>query len=206
LITYSEANHLPCGEAEESGITQVAGFIDIEWQEERVEVQGTGILFTLAEIMVTFAGFSTLLVSVRQVAGAPLSPLDRLLAKMVLVHLMVLTGGALLPSLLSLFDLPEVLVWQVAAVIFAVPKLLLLLTYPYRRRQAVGQRPPVMFYVVFVGFGSLVVMAMLVYVLAGFKYAAAAYITALVLNFFICASAFVMALDVIMGQQKAASL
>jgi hypothetical protein len=174
--------------------------------EEQVDIQGTGILFTLAEIMVTFAGFSTLLVSVRQVAGAPLSPLDRLLAKMVLVHLIVLTGGALLPSLLSLFDLPEVLVWQVAAVIFAVPKLLLLLSYPYRRRKAVGQRPSIVFYVVFVGFGSLVVVAMVIYVLCGFKYAAGAYVTALVVNFFTCAFAFAMALDGIMGQQKAASL
>ena len=170
-----------------------------------MEIQGTGILFTLAEIMVTFAGFSTLLVSVRQVAGAPLSALDRLLAKMVLVHLMVLTGGALLPSLLGLFDMPESAIWRVAAVIFAVPKLFLLLSYPYRRRKYVGQRPPVVFYVVFVGFGSLVVMAMLVYVLGGFKYAAAAYVTALVLNFFICAFAFAMALDAIMGQQKAAA-
>lgn len=170
-----------------------------------MEVQGTGTLFTLAEIMVTFAGFSTLLVSVRQVAGAPLSPLDRLLAKMVLVHLMVLTGGALLPSLLGLFEMPESQIWPVAAVIFAVPKLLLLLSYPYRRRRAVGARPPVVFYVVFVGFGSVVVAAMLVYILAGFKYAAAVYVTALVLNFFICAFAFVLALDVIMGQQKSAT-
>jgi hypothetical protein len=169
-----------------------------------VEIQGTGLLFTLAEIMVTFAGFSTLLVSVRQVAGAPLSALDRLLAKMVLVHLMVLTGGALLPSMLGLFDMPEASIWPVAAVIFAVPKLLLLLSYPYRRRKAVGERPPIIFYVVFVGLGSLVVAAMVVYVLCGFKHAAAAYVTALVLNFFICAFAFVMALDVIMGQKATA--
>jgi hypothetical protein len=171
-----------------------------------VDIQGTGILFTLAEIMVTFAGFSTLLVSVRQVAGAPLSPLDRLLAKMVLVHLIVLTGGALLPSLLALFGLPEASIWLVAAVIFAVPKLLLLFSYPYRRRRAVGQRPSIVFYVVFVGFGSLVVVAMVIYVLCGFKYAAGAYVTALVVNFFTCAFAFAMALDGIMGQQKAASL
>src|ERR1700759_1026170 len=101
--------------------------------------------------MVTFAGFSTLLVSVRQVAGVPLSALDRLLAKMVLVHLMVLTGGALLPSLLSLFDIPEVSIWPVAAVAFAVPKLSLLLSYPHRRRRAVGHRPSFVFYFVFVG-------------------------------------------------------
>ncbi len=170
-----------------------------------MEIQGTGLLFTLAEIMVTFAGFSTLLVSVRQVAGAPLSALDRLLAKMVLVHLMVLTGGALLPSMLGLFDMPEASIWPVAAVIFAVPKLLLLLSYPYRRRKAVGERPSIIFYVVFVGFGSLVVVAMLIYILGGFKYAAAAYVTALVVNFFICAFAFVLALDAIMGQKATAS-
>jgi hypothetical protein len=170
-----------------------------------LDIQGAGILFTLAEIMVTFAGFSTLLVSVRQVAGAPLSALDRLLAKMVMVHLMVLTGGALLPSLLSLFDLSEASVWTVAAVVFGVPELLLLFSYPYRRRKAVGQKPPAIFYVVFVGFGSLVVVAMLAYILGGFKHAAAAYVAGLVLSFFISAFSFVMALDVIMGQQKSAA-
>ena len=171
----------------------------------QLDIQGTGLLFTLAEIMVTFAGFSTLLVSVRQVAGAPLSALDRFLAKMVLVHLMVLTGGALLPSLLALFEVPEASIWPAAAVIFAVPKVLLLLSYPYRRRRVVGQNPPVIVYLVFVGFGSLVVAAMAIYVLAGFKYAAASYATALVVNFFSCAFAFVMALDRIMGQKEAGS-
>jgi len=169
-----------------------------------VDIQGTGLLFTLAEIMVTFAGFSTLLVSVRQAAGAPLSALDRFLAKMVLVHLMVLTGGALLPSLLSLFDMTEASIWQAAAVIFALPKLLLLLSYPYRRRRAVGESPPFVVYLVFVGFGSLVVAVMLIYIVAGFKYAAAVYSAALVINFFSCAFAFVMALDVIMGKHQAA--
>lgn len=41
---------------------------------------------------------------------------------------------------------------------------------------------------------------MLVYVLAGFSYAAAAYITALLVGFFTLAFAFVVALEVILQQ------
>jgi hypothetical protein len=41
---------------------------------------------------------------------------------------------------------------------------------------------------------------MLVYVLCGFRYETAAYVTALVVNFFTLAFAFVTALDVVMQQ------
>jgi len=89
----------------------------------------------------------------------------------------------------------------------------LLLSYPHRRRKAVGKGPPPTVFAVFVVFGSAVIVAMLVYVLTGFQYSAAAYATALALNFFTTAFAFVTALDVIMqqpidtsdgGQQRAA--
>ena len=48
-------------------------------------------------------------------------------------------------------------------------------------------------------------LAMLGYVLAGFQYSAAAYITALTIDFFTVAFAFVTAVDVIMQQPMEAS-
>jgi hypothetical protein len=72
-----------------------------------MEVKGATLLYTLAGLMITFAGFSALLLSVRQAAGSKLSLLDRYLAKTVMVHIFILTAGALLPPLFALYDIQE---------------------------------------------------------------------------------------------------
>lgn len=165
-----------------------------------MEVTGAAYLYTLAALMVTFAGFSALLLGIRQAAGAQLSLLDRFLAKTVLVQLFTLTAGALLPPLLSLFDVSQVWLWRIAAICFAIPMLTLLLTYPNRRRKTVGKGPPPLVFAVFIVLGSVTILAMLIYILGGFAYPAGAYVVALTVNFFTTAFAFVTALDVIMQQ------
>jgi hypothetical protein len=167
---------------------------------KNVEVKGASFLYTLAALMITFAGFSALLLGIRQAAGARLSLLDRYLAKTVLTQLFVLTAGALLPPLMALYGVSETWLWRSSAALLAAPMLALLLTYPHRRRKAVGKGPPPVVFAVFVVLGSAVIVAMLVYVMFGSEYEAAAYITALTSNFFTTAFAFVTALDVIMQQ------
>jgi hypothetical protein len=169
-------------------------------QESDLEVEGASYLYTLAALMITFAGFSALLLGIRQAAGARLSLLDRFLAKTVLVQLFTLTAGALLPPLLSLFNVTQTWLWRIAAVCFALPMLALLLTYPSRRRKAVGRPPPPIVFAVFVALGSTAIAVMLICVFGGFAYKAGAYVTALTINFFTTAFAFVTALDVIMQQ------
>jgi hypothetical protein len=166
-----------------------------------VEVKGAILLYTLAGLMVTFAGFAALLLAIRQAAGAQLSVLDRFLAKTTLTNLFALTAGALLPPLLGLYGLTEGQVWRIAAVLFGLPMLLLLSSYPHRRRKAVGKGPPRAIFAVFVVLGSAALAAMGVCVWAGIQDAAAAYITALIVNFFTTAFAFITALDVIMAQR-----
>jgi hypothetical protein len=163
-----------------------------------LDVKGAILLYTLAGLMITFAGFAAVLLAIRQSVGGHLSSLDRFLAKTVLIHVFVLTWGAVLPPLLMLYGLDEDWVWKIAAVLFAIPMLVFLLTYSHRRQKAVGQRPPRGAHVVFVVGGSTVVVAMLAYVLGGFAHSAAAYISAVVLDFFTLAYAFVAALDVIL--------
>jgi hypothetical protein len=165
-----------------------------------MEVKGATFLYTLAGLMITFAGFSALLLGLRQAAGARLSLLDRYLAKTVMTYIFVLTAAALLPALLALYDVPEKLIWRVSAVLFALPMLTLQITYPRRRRTVIGQGPPPAILAVFVVFGSAVTLAMLGYVLADLRYSAAAYITALTIDFFTVIFGFVTALDVIMQQ------
>ena len=165
-----------------------------------MEVKGAALLQTLAGLMITFAGFSALLLGLRQAAGARLSLLDRYLARTVMTYIFVLTAAALLPALLALYDMQEKLIWRGSAVLFALPMLSLQVTYPHRRRKVVGTGPPPAIFAVFVVAGAAVTLAMLGYVLAGSQYVAAAYITALTIDFFTVAFAFVTAVDVIMNQ------
>jgi hypothetical protein len=165
-----------------------------------VELTGASLLYTLATLMVTFAGFSALLLIVRQAAGAGLSSLDRFLTRTVVGHLFVLSAGALLPALLGLYELPDAWIWKASAVIFGLPYLVLLLTFPHRRRAATGKPTPQIVLATFVGLGSISLIAMVGYVLGGFAYKAAAYATALTVNFFALAFAFVIALEVILRE------
>jgi len=170
-----------------------------------MEVKGAVLLYTLAGLMITFAGFSSLLLILRQAAGAKVSRLDRYLARTVMTYVFVLAAAALLPPLFALYDVPEKWIWRISSVLFALPMLSLQVTYPRRRRAAVGDGPPPAILAVFVVLGSAVTLAMLVYILAGLDYSAAAYITALTVDFFTVVFGFVSALDIIMLQPIEAS-
>jgi hypothetical protein len=166
-----------------------------------MEFKGETFLYILAGLMITFAGFSALLLTLRPATGARLSLLDRYLAKTVMTFIFVLTAGALLPALFALYDIQEKWIWRGSSVLFGLPMLFLQVTYPRRRRRVVGKGPPPAIFAVLVVFGSAVTLAMLGYVLeGGLQYCAAAYITALTIDFFTVVFGFVVALDVIMQQ------
>jgi hypothetical protein len=84
--------------------------------------------------------------------------------------------------------------------LFAAPMFSLQVTYPRRRLKVVGKEPPPAVYAVLVVLGSVVTLTMLGYVLGGLQYSAAAYITALTIDFFTVVFGFVIALDVVMQQ------
>jgi len=129
-----------------------------------------------------------------------LSLLDRYLAKTVMTYIFVLTAAALLPLLFALYDIQEKWIWRGSGVLFALPMLFLQVTYPHRRRKVAVKGPPPAIFAVFVVLGSAVTLAMLGYVLVCLQYSAAAYITALTIDFFTVVFGFVTALDVIMQQ------
>ncbi len=166
-----------------------------------MELKGASFLYTLATLMVTFAGFSALLLIVRQGAGAQVSALDRFITRAIVGHLFVLTAGALIPVLLNLYEIPETLVWKASSLLFGIPMLAILLTYPRRRRAVYRKQAPPSVLATFIGLGSGSLLAMIAYVLGGFQYPSAAYITALAVNFFTTAFGFWVALDFIITQQ-----
>jgi hypothetical protein len=111
-----------------------------------------------------------------------------------------LAAAALLPPLFALYNIHEEWIWRGFGVLFALPMLSLQVTYPRQRRKVVGTAPPPAIVAVFVVLGSAVTLAMLGYVLVGLQYSAAAYITALTIDFFTVVFGFVSALDIIMQQ------
>ena len=165
-----------------------------------MEIEGATFLFTLAALMITFGGFSALLLGIRQAAGRRSSPIDRYLVKTLLTQIFVLTAGSLLPPLLALYGISETWVWRGSALLFAMPMLGLLLTYPYRRRKAVGKGPPPIVFAIFVVLGSVAILVMLALIFGGFGHQPAVYISALFINFFTLAFALIKALDVIMQE------
>jgi hypothetical protein len=165
-----------------------------------MEIKGATLLYTLAGLMITFAGFSALLLALRPASGAKLSLLDRFIAKTVMTYISVLTAAALMPALFALYDVPESWIWRVSGVLFALPMLSLQVTYPRRRRMMAGSGPPPAIFAVFVVFGSVVTLTMLCYVLADLQYSSAVYITAVAIDFFTVIYGYLNALDIIMQQ------
>jgi hypothetical protein len=112
-----------------------------------VHIEAQSYLLSLAALAVSFVGFSSLVITLRQTAGGSMSELDAFLTRTFVQLGFIVAGGALFPELLLLGNLPAPIVWRVASGVVAVPALLLALTYPYRRRQASGRKTPLVIWV-----------------------------------------------------------
>jgi|SRR6185437_4359421 len=166
-----------------------------------MEVKGAGLLYTLATLSVTFAGFAALLLMLRQSAGGGLSALDRFLARTVVGHFFWLAAGGVFPSVLSLYELPEPWVWKVSALLFGLPMLAILLSFQHRRIAATGKAAPLRIVIIFIGLGSLSLVAMIGCVFGNLAHPAAVYASAITVNFVTHGYAVVTALEVILSQQ-----
>jgi hypothetical protein len=115
-------------------------------------------LYTLAAVSVTFVGFSSLVIVLRQAMGGEMSRLDILITRTFVQVGFLVAAGAMLPALLSLFRLGEPSVWRISSAVTALPVVLFAVTYPVRRRAASGLRTPVVIWIdvlVILGFGLL---------------------------------------------------
>ena len=99
-------------------------------------------LYTLAAVSVTFVGFSSLVIVLRQAMGGEMSKLDILITRTFIQVGFLVAAGAMLPALLSLFHLEESSVWRVSSAVTAPAVMLFAATYPGRRKAASGVRTP----------------------------------------------------------------
>ena len=126
-----------------------------------MELAGSGYLYALATISITFVGFSALLLIFRQTMGGDMTRYDSYFILAFMQVGFIVTGGALLPPLLALYRLPEVMVWRASSTVTAIPILLFVATVPRRRRAATGGATPF-----FVRFLLAVQLLLAVYLLA----------------------------------------
>jgi len=96
-------------------------------------------LDTLAVIAVTFGGFAVIAVALRQDTGARLSKLQVLIIRFLVEISLIAAFLSVVPGLLSLFHLPQPVVWRVASVLGLVTILAWAIAYPIRRHEASRQ-------------------------------------------------------------------
>ncbi len=104
-------------------------------------------LYVLAAMAVTFVGFSSLVIVLRQALGGEMLKLDILITR-TFIHLgFLVAAGSMLPALITLFRVAETSVWRVSSIATALPVLTFALTYPARRKAASGAPTPVMIWI-----------------------------------------------------------
>jgi len=107
-----------------------------------MELPGITYLYSLATVSITFVGFSTLFILVRQALGKTMSKFDILLTRNFLQLGFMVAFGSLLAPLLFLLQVEDIKVWRIASLVSAVPAFIFALTYLRRRAAAVSTAVP----------------------------------------------------------------
>ena len=107
-----------------------------------MELPGSGYLYSLAVVSITFVGFAALLIVFRQTMGGAPTSYDAYFALSFIQIGFIVTAGALLPPLLALYGWSAETVWRVAGAALALTILWFVATIPRRRRAATGHPVP----------------------------------------------------------------
>ncbi len=90
--------------------------------------------YTLAQVGITFAGFATILMALREMRGSGMSKFHLWVAQSYIQSGLVTAIAAMLSPLLYGLGLSETLTWRVASIIIAIPSLLMLFFAPRQWR------------------------------------------------------------------------
>jgi hypothetical protein len=125
-----------------------------------MELPASGYFYALATLAMTFAGFSAIVVALRQGTGQPLSPLHVLFTRFFIEAGLLTAFFAMLAPTLALSAIPQAKVWQISSAIILVILVPYLATYPRRRRASApdGKMPPQAYVTmtpILVGIGAL---------------------------------------------------
>jgi hypothetical protein len=107
-----------------------------------MELPGTAYLFTMAMLAMTFIGFSAIVMLLRQTLHGKLSRLDLMIAQSYMEFGLMISLGAMLPPLVSFWEVSPAIIWRVSSGLLAACALLFAFTYPARRRRASQEPTP----------------------------------------------------------------
>jgi len=99
-----------------------------------MELSHAAYFYTLAQVGITFAGFATILMALREMRGSSMSKFHLWVAQSYIQSGLVTAIGAMLSPLLYGLDLSETLTWRVASIIIALPSLGMLFLAPRQWR------------------------------------------------------------------------
>ncbi len=101
-----------------------------------MELPGSGLFYALAALGMAFAGFTAIVVVMRQATGKQLSPLHVFFTSAYAELGLMSTTFAMVAPLLALCGLEEKLLWQVSSAFVVAMLAPWLLAYPRRRKIA----------------------------------------------------------------------
>jgi len=99
-----------------------------------MELPGSGYLYTITTVSITYAGFAALIIIFRQIIGGGVSNYDVYLVRNVLLRSFIVAVCSIVPPLLGLFDLSQSTIWRASSLIAALVQVSYVLTVPARRR------------------------------------------------------------------------
>ena len=107
-----------------------------------MELAGSGYLYALAALSMTFAGFSAIVIVLRQTIGRQLSPFHLLVTRLYIESGFWAAAFSMLPPLLALCGVPAAAVWRISSAAIAAVLIAYGATYRMRRRAIVQDKLP----------------------------------------------------------------
>jgi purine-cytosine permease-like protein len=113
-----------------------------------MELPGWEYFYSLAALSLAFAGFTSIVVVLRQGTGKPLSQFHLLLTRLFIELGLMATAFAILAPTLAICGIRQIMVWQISSAIMLVILVPWLIAYPFRRKAAAPkERMPLRVYI-----------------------------------------------------------
>lgn len=104
-----------------------------------MELSGSGYLYTLATLSMTFAGFCAIVIVLRQSIGKEIAGFHVVLTRLYLESGLWAAAFSMLPALLVTCGLPQAIACRVSSAIIATVMIAYGATYPARRRAMMAE-------------------------------------------------------------------
>jgi hypothetical protein len=107
-----------------------------------MELAGSGYLYTLAMLAVSYVGFTSIVLILRQSVGSKFLPIDAVVARLFMVWGFTVTYGAGMPPMLAAFEVKPAAAWQISSLVSGAFLLAANASYPWLRKRATGEATP----------------------------------------------------------------